>query len=350
MVKIMSVGTALPPYAYSQSEVTKVLSQKLSTSKSEKTVLERVHSATGVSTRHFPLPIAEYANLKDFSQTNELFATHALPLAEQAISRALDVAGLVAEEVDLMFFTTVTGIGAPSLDAVIASRLGFKSDLKRIPSFGLGCVAGASGLARVADLLRGNSSQVALLVSVELCSLTIQWQDKSMANFIGTGLFGDGAASVVLVGDEHPLAETGVSVIGSRSALYKDTSDMIGWKIGTTGLSLVLEAGVPAMIEENFAFDVDTLLKQNNLERSDIDVWIAHPGGPKILTSFSSSLQITQQQLGSSWKVLETAGNMSSAAVLHVLASQIKQPPGTRGLLFALGPGISAEIVLLEWI
>lgn len=349
MAVIKSLGTALPGNTHTQAEVTKALAKKLTKSSSQQVVLDRVHSATGVKQRHFPLPIDEYLELEDFSQANELFAEHALPLAEDAIKRALNQAGLEAKDVDLIFFTTVTGIGAPSLDALIASRMGFRSDVKRIPSFGLGCVAGAAGIARVSDFLKGHPKGVALLVSVELCSLTIQWNDASMANFIGTGLFGDGAASAVMLGDEHPLADSGIKVLDTLSALYPDTHDMIGWKIGTTGFSLMLEAGVPAMIEQHFAGDVAAILHKNQLKQSDIEVWIAHPGGPKVLTAFTSSLHMSDEQLASSWAVLANAGNMSSAAVLHVLASEFKQEPGTKGLLFALGPGVTAEFVLLEW-
>lgn len=349
MALITALGTALPQNAHSQAEVTRVLAKKLAASGSQKVVLDRVHTATGVSQRHFPMPIEDYLELRDFSQTNQLFAEHALPLAEQAISRALEQAGLEAKDVDMMFFTTVTGVGAPSLDALIASDMGFSPDLKRVPSFGLGCVAGAAGIARVADYLKGHPTDVALLVSVELCSLTVQWQDTSMANYIGTGLFGDGAAAAVMLGDEHPLAGSGIEVVDTLSALYPDTAHMIGWKIGTSGFSLMLEAGVPAMIEKHFAQDVKRLLEKNNLEQSDIEVWVAHPGGPKVLTAFTASLGISDENLASSWAVLANAGNMSSAAVLHVLASEMKQPSGTKGLLFALGPGVTAELVLMEW-
>ena len=349
MSLVKSLAISLPKNKHGQTEVTKTLAKKLTNSSSQEAVLDRIHQATGVKQRHFALPIERYLELGDFSEANNLFAELALPLAEDSISRALAEAGLEAKDIDMLFFTTVTGIGAPSLDALIASRMGFRPNLKRIPSFGLGCVAGAAGMARVADYLKGHPDQVALLVSVELCSLTIQWHDTSMANFIGTGLFGDGAAAAVMVGAKHQLAGSGILVVDTLSALYPDTHNMIGWKIGTSGFSLMLEAGVPAMIEKYFASDVAAFLEKNNLEQSDIDVWVAHPGGPKVLTAYTSNLQISDEQLLSSWEVLANAGNMSSAAVLHVLAAEIKQPPGTKGLLFAVGPGVTAELVLLEW-
>lgn len=346
---IVSVGTALPPNVHSQKEVTETLAAKLAPTAESRAVLERIHAATGIRQRHFALAIDDYARLENFTQSNALFAEHAVALAESSIVAALEEAGLSSADVNHLFFTTVTGVGAPAIDVLLATRLGFRSDLRRIPSFGLGCVAGASGIARVADYLAGHPTDVALVVAVELCSLTVQWEDRSMANFVGTGLFGDGAATVVMVGNEHPLAKRGAVVNATRSALYPQTESMIGWKIGSTGLSLMLEAGVPDTVATHFAADVDALLDAEQLQRSDIDEWIAHPGGPRILEAFTSSLQLENNELSSSWDVMERAGNMSSAAVLHVLASVFDQTAGTRGLLFALGPGISAELILLEW-
>lgn len=346
---IVSVGTSLPPHAHTQAEITAALSPKLAPTRASRAVLERIHAATGIEQRHFALPLHEYLTLESFTQSNALFAQHAVTLAERAIRDALEGTGLDVTDVDHLFFTTVTGVGAPAIDVMLASRMGFRSDLRRIPSFGLGCVAGASGIARVADYLEGHPNDVALVVAVELCSLTVQWNDRSMANYVGTGLFADGAAAVVMVGRDHPLAHEGVRVIASRSALYPDSETMIGWKVGSTGLSLMLEAGVPEAVEHHFAADVTALLEQQHLHRNDISQWIAHPGGPKILDAFTSSLQLEEDALASSRAVMANAGNMSSAAVLHVLASVFEQPSNTHGLLFALGPGISAELVLLEW-
>jgi alkylresorcinol/alkylpyrone synthase len=349
MVTIAAVSSVLPIHSHDQAQVTQVLSKQLANSDATSSVLSRVHQATQIDTRHFVLPIEEYQLIGDFTSTNALFVKYALALAEQATIEALDTAGLSAAEVDHLFFTTVTGIGAPALDVLLAASLGFRPDLKRIPSFGLGCVAGAAGIARVADYLKGHPEGVALVVSVELCSLTLQWQDRSMANFVGTGIFADGAAAVVMVGDNHRLSTSPLKVLASRSVLYPDTQQMIGWKIGSSGFSLMLEAGVPELIEKNFSKDVDQFLEANELTREDIDVWLAHPGGPKVLDAFSKSLELEADELSASWSVMKRAGNMSSAAILHVLKDVESQPAGTRGLLFALGPGVSAELVLLEW-
>ncbi|SCX10793.1 type III polyketide synthase [Candidatus Aquiluna sp. UB-MaderosW2red] len=349
MAVIIEIGTALPAYVHDQSEVTEVLASQLAKSDSARAVLSRIHEATKIEQRHFVMPIQDYVSVDSFSKSNGLFTEHALALAAQATQSALSKAGLEAKQVDYLFFTTVTGVGAPSLDVLLASQLGFRSDLKRIPSFGLGCAGGAAGIARVADYLRGHPTEIALVVSVELCSLTIQWQDRSMANFVGTGIFGDGAATVVMVGEDHPLASNGIGVSASRSILYPDTEQMIGWQIGTSGMSLMLEAGVPEIIGQNFARDVDAFLAASGSSRAEVDVWVAHPGGPKILDGFTSALGLENDELSASWGVMKRAGNMSSAAVLHVLSEMFTQPSKSKGLLFALGPGVTVELVLLEW-
>lgn len=353
MAQILAVAPVLPEHATTQQQITAELAEGMTHDPAARAVMQRIHAASGIDTRHLALPLAEYRGISGFTATNSLFAELALPLAERAVTAALAEAGLAVADVDHLFFTTVTGLGAPSLDAQLATSMGFRSDLRRVPSFGLGCVAGAAGLARVADYLAGHPTGVALLVSVELCSLTLQWDDSSMANVVGTGIFGDGAAAVVMVGDAHPAAlaasEPRARVVGSRSALYPESAEMIGWRIGESGFRLMLAAGVPALIDGHFAGAVDELLAEAGWSRADVDDWIAHPGGPRVLESFSAALDLAPAALATSWAVLARAGNMSSAAVLHVLAEGGARPAGTRGVLFALGPGVTAEIVLLEW-
>lgn len=348
MAHIASVATALPPHRYSQEDITTQLVTRLAPDDATRTVIKRVHQATGVSTRHLALPLEEYLGLDSFTRANELYAEHALPLIVAAAKAALDDAGCQPSDVDMVFFTTVTGLGAPSLDVALHKALGLRPDVKRIPSFGLGCVAGASGIARVADYLAGHPRSVALVVCVELCSLTIQWDDQAMANIVGTGLFGDGAAVAVMTGDQCPR-KSGPRVVGSQASLYPDSEEMIGWRIGETGFRLMLQAGVPAMIDGHFKRDVDVFLDSLGKSVTDVSVWFAHPGGPRILESFSEALDLSPGQLSTSWDVMAEVGNLSSAAVLHVLARGLHQPEGTVGMLFALGPGISSEVVALEW-
>jgi len=349
MAGILSVSPVLPAFRQSQADITDALVAGLAQDEKTAAVIRRIHGATGVQHRSLVMPIEDYPGITDFTHANQLFREHALPLVEAATRKALDDAGVDAREIDYLIFTTVTGIGAPSLDVELAQAMGFRSDIKRIPSFGLGCVAGAAGIARVADFLAGHPDSLALLVSVELCSLTIQWDDRSMANIVGTGLFGDGAGAVVMAG-AHRTEKPTMRVIGSRSALYPNSLDSIGWNIGASGFRLMLTPAVPELIDGHLAADVDTLLAQHNLSRGDINAWVAHPGGPRVLEAFSDALDLAPGDLSISWDVMAEMGNLSSSAVLHVLARHGDYPSGHRGLIFALGPGVSVELVLVEWL
>jgi alkylresorcinol/alkylpyrone synthase len=307
-----------------------------------------------VRTRSLVLPIESYADAHSFTESNELFIDVAVQLVGRALNSALEVAALRADEVDYVMFTSVTGISAPSVDGLLVPRLGLRTDVKRVPMFGLGCVAGASGIARVNDYLAGHPNDVAVLLSVELCSLTFQRGDDSMANIVATGLFGDGAAAVVMVGAERAarMPVTGPDVVDSRSQLYPGTEEVLGFNAGETGFRIVLTAAVSSVIESNFEADVAGFLSANDRTIDDIDGFVAHPGGPRVLEAFQSALGLADGALDNSWRSLAEVGNLSSASVLHILSTDLAegaQPAGTETLLFALGPGISAELVLLRW-
>jgi alkylresorcinol/alkylpyrone synthase len=351
--RIVAVSPALPPYRYAQTEIAEALFPLISDDPARRSMMRRLHLSSRVDTRHLVMPLEAYINLGTFRETNDLFISAGLDLATQAVSDALEASGLAPSDVDFLLFTSVTGVSAPSVDAMLASRLGMRPDLKRLPSFGLGCVAGAAGIARLDDYLLGHPTEVALLVSVELCSLTVQRGDDSTANLVASGLFGDGAAAVVMVGDElaRSLRSDGPDVVASRSALYPDTTEALGWDIGGSGFRIVLGAGVPAVIERNFAADALGLLADNGLTTADVGRWMAHPGGPKILEAFETALDLPDGALAPSWRSLAAVGHLSSAAVLHVLADVMREHPaaGELGMLFALGPGVTAELVLLRW-
>lgn len=350
MSRIAAVAPVLPAFAYTQAEITAELAPLISSVPGRRAVLERMHAASGIGTRHTALPIERYRDLGSFRQSNDIFIDVATDLAERALREALAIAGLEPPDVDYVMFTSVTGISAPSVDALLVSRLGLRPDVKRMPSFGLGCVAGAAGLARVNDYLVGHPTEVGVLLSVELCSLTLQRDDETMANFVATGLFGDGAAAVVLVGDER--AEPGIRIADTRSSFFPDTREVIGWNIGGSGFEIVLTAGVAEVIEKHFPHEVAAFLADNGLGIPDVAAWVAHPGGPRVLDAFEHALDVSRSAFQKSWASLDRVGNLSSSAVLHVLADTITAghfKPGDAGLLFALGPGVSAEFVLLEW-
>jgi alkylresorcinol/alkylpyrone synthase len=351
MSRIVAVAPALPEHSYAQSDITAELSGLITHDATKRAVLERFHAASGIGTRHTVLPLERYRDLHSFGDANDIWIREGTALATRAVAAALATAGLQPEDVDYLFFTSVTGIAAPSIDARLVPSLGLRSNVKRVPSFGLGCVAGAAGLARVHDYLLGHPDEIAVLVSVELCSLTLQRDDDSVANFVASGLFGDGAAAVVVAGADR-AAEIGLpgpDILGTRAALYPDSASVIGWDIGGTGFRIVLTAAVSETIDANIAADVDGLLADHAVGRADVSAWVAHPGGPRVLEAFERGLSLERGDLAASWKSLDAVGNLSSSSVLHVLADMLVQPAGTHGVLFALGPGVTSEYVLLKW-
>jgi alkylresorcinol/alkylpyrone synthase len=349
---LRSVGTALPTNWVDQETLIGVFRELWAREHFNVERIEELHRSVQVGGRYLALPLEEYRPLERFSDRNEAWTRVSLDLGEQAVRRALDAADLTPREVDHLFFVTVTGIATPSLDARLMNRLGLRSEVKRTPIFGLGCVAGAAGTARAADVLRAFPDQVAVLLSVELCSLTLQREDVSIANIIASGLFGDGAAALVLTGADRAPPIPGPRVVATRSVFYPDSERIMGWDVVEGGFKVVLSAKVPALVSEHVRHDVDDFLGAHGLRRSDIRHWVAHTGGPKVLDAFERALELPPEALQRSWSSLRETGNLSSASVLFVLSELLasgEAKPGERGLMMAMGPGFCSELVLLQW-
>ena len=314
---------------------------------------DRLQRALGIKGRYLALPMSEYYGLDSFAKGNEAWLRVAPELAEAAARKALDRAGLEPRDIDHIFFVTVTGIATPTIDVALANRLGMRRNLKRTPIFGLGCGAGAAGLARTADYVRGFSGETAMLLSVELCSVTLQRDDLSAANIIASGLFGDGAAAVVIAGADRFHAKSAKPrVLASRSILFPDTERIIGWDVVASGFKIVLSPHLTELVRDNIAHEVDDFLAANNLARADIAHWIAHTGGPKVLRVLESELRLPENALARSWHSLKNTGNLSSASVLFMLDDIIRSQdakPGDCGVMIAMGPGFSVELVLFGW-
>ncbi len=312
--------------------------------------LERLHANVLVGGRHLALPIEEYDALTTWGKANDAWIRVAQEVGGEAVLAALAKAGLTVSDVDSLFFVTVTGVATPSIDARLINRLGLPERTKRVPIFGLGCVAGAAGIARAADYVKAYPDQVAVLLSVELCSLTLQEEDLSIPNLIASGLFGDGAAAVVVVGEDRPAA--GPRVVATRSVFYPDSEEVMGWAISESGFRIVLSADVPKMVSDFVRRDVDAFLAGRGLTRADIASWVCHPGGPKVLEAMAETLELPEGALDVTWRSLREVGNLSSTSVLLVLEETMahhRPPPGSYGMLMAMGPGFCSELVLLQW-
>ncbi len=350
-MRISSVGKCLPAHYYDQQTLLQALQELWGDRYFNPERLERLHRHVLVGGRHLALPLEEYPRLETWGQANSAWIRVAQELGEGAILEALEKAGLTPRDVGALIFVTVTGVATPSIDARLMNRLGLPSGVKRMPIFGLGCVAGAAGIARAADYVKAFPDQVAVLLSVELCSLTLQRGDLEIPNLIATGLFGDGAAAVVVAGEDHPGAK-GPRVIATRSVFYPDSEDVMGWEISETGFRIILSAEVPAMARDHLSCDVRAFLSDHDLTTADISSWICHPGGPKVLEAMQEGLELPEGALDVTWKNLREVGNLSSSSVLLVLQETLEHhapEPGSYGLLLAMGPGFCSELVLLRW-
>ena len=347
-----AVGCALPPHYADQESLIASLRAIWSREHFNLERLEDLHRSVLVKGRYLALPVEQYAELTAFHSRNDAFIEVAQTLGQKAIETALAGAGLTARDIDHLFFVTVTGIAVPSIDARLVNRMGLRPDMKRTPIFGLGCLAGAAGLARATDYLRAFPDEIAVLLSVELCSLTLQREDVSVANIIASGLFGDGAAAVVLFGANRKPPERTPRVLATRSVFFPETERIMGWDVVEGGFKVVLSPKVPALVREQLRPAMSAFLEQQGLGMEDIRHWIAHTGGPKVLKAMEEALELPADALARSYTSLAETGNLSSASVLFVLSELLaakEGKPGEYGILMAMGPGFCAELVLLQW-
>jgi alkylresorcinol/alkylpyrone synthase len=354
-MRIASAASAFPKHYYTQKVLLDRLQDYWGDQLKNPLLLARLHRNVTVDGRYLAIPAEQYVDIKTWGQANDIWIRVAQELGEQALCIALQNAGLEPGDLGALLFTTVTGVASPSIDALLINRMHLPKNIRRTPMFGLGCVAGAAGIARAADYVRAYPKQVAALVSVELCSLTLQREDLSVANLISSGLFADGAAAVLVTGEEFESNGNGIhgpKILATRSVFYPSTEEMMGWNISEKGFRIILSTEVPTLIRENLGRDVDAFLADNGHTRSELKSFVLHTGGPKVLDASADALGLHNGQLDASWDCLRKVGNLSSASVLCVLEDVMKNrrpEPGTLGLLAAMGPGFCSELLLLEW-
>jgi alkylresorcinol/alkylpyrone synthase len=351
--EIVGVESAFPPNYIDQDQICAVLKEKWREEGVNPRVIERLHESVAVKRRHISMPLADYTSNLSFAERNKRYIEVGLHLAEESVSKVLENAGLKPKDISQIIFTTVTGLAVPSMEARLMNRLAFKPDLKRVPLFGLGCVAGAAGLSRAADYLVGHPDDMCLVLALELCTLTFQKSDISVANIIACGLFGDGAAAVLLAGKNRAQAWSNLpKIVDNRSFFFPNSEDVMGWDITNDGFKIILNAQVPAIAQEKLPACVDELLARHYLTRNDVAVWIAHPGGPKVIDAMKKGLNLAPDALSLSYESLGEIGNLSSASVLLILQKTLahkKPKAGQYGILLAMGPAFCAEAVLLKW-
>jgi alkylresorcinol/alkylpyrone synthase len=360
-VRIASVASAVPEHRYPQNVITTAFKSYWNAKLEEPEKLDWLHSRVGVDFRHLAFPLERYPQFSTWGEANAAWLEAAEELGVRAIDTALDRAGMSRQDLNALIVVSITGIASPSLDARLINRMALRPDIKRTPIFGIGCAGGAIGLTRAADYALAYPDHTAAILCVEICSLTMQPEDFSTANLIASGLFGDGAAAVIVRGSRTvhrspksspQSSRPGPQILGTGSVFYSDTEEIMGWNISEAGFKIVLSPQLPDLIKGRLAGDVDGFLGNYQLRRADIGNWVIHTGGPKVLDSIQSTLELKDSDLDRSWDCLRQFGNLSSASVLLVLEEVLMNdtpPQGTHGVLMAMGPGFCLEMILLKW-
>jgi alkylresorcinol/alkylpyrone synthase len=359
-VRIASVASAVPEHRFSQNEITAAIKSFWKERLKEPEKLDWLHSRVGVDFRHLAFPLERYP-FASWGEANAAWLEAAEDLGARAIDAALDRAGMSRQDLNALFVISITGIASPSLDARLINRMTLRPDIKRTPIFGVGCAGGAIGLTRAADYTLAYPDHAAAILCVEICSLTVQQEDFSTTNLIASGLFGDGAAAVIVRGSRTAhrnsrgspqSTRVGPQILGTGSVFYPNTEEIMGWDISEAGFKIVLSPQLPDLIKGRLSGDIDAFLSQYQLCRADIGHWIIHTGGPKVLDSIQNTLGLPDSDLQKSWDCLRQFGNLSSASVLLVLEEVLMNAPpapGTLGVLMAMGPGFCLEMILLKW-
>jgi len=341
MPHLASLATAVPHFVLHQADVVKRVRALFNGRAAIDRLLPAFDNA-GIQTRYSCVPVEWYEREHSWSERNRLYVENAVALLDRAARECLDRAGRGFAEVDAIVTVSTTGISTPSLDALLMERLPFRRDVSRLPIFGLGCAGGVLGLARAAALARGQPNARVLILVVELCGLTFRKDDPSKSNIIATALFGDGAAAALIEpgGPGPALAAWG-------EYTWPGSLDVMGWQVEDDGLGVLFSRDIPALVRTQFRPAVDDFLGRHGHSVADIDAFVCHPGGAKVVSALEEAFSLAHGTLDEARAVLRGFGNMSAVTVMFVLERMLKSP-GRRYLVTALGPGFTAGFLTLE--
>ncbi len=345
-ITLEAIATAVPPFALEQDDVAARINAQFSRSDVVQRLMP-VFGTTGIRRRYSCVPIDWYYDPHSWPDRNTAYLETAQLLLERAAREVMERASVRASEIDAVVVVSTTGIATPSLDARLLDRLGFARTIRRLPIFGMGCVGGTIGLARAAMMAQAMPGSTVLLLVVELCALWFRRDDLTKSNIVATALFGDGAAAAILRSEGG-----GPAIVASGEYTFENSLDVMGWDIADDGLRAIFSRDIPQLVETKFRDVVDAYLGESKLTRGDIDVFLSHPGGTKVLDALEHAYGVAPGALADSRAILTEFGNMSSVTVLFVLERALREgaltQPWRRALLSAMGPGFTAAFVTLE--
>ncbi len=341
--RVLAVATAVPPYELGQAEVMRRIELALGPRSREIIRLLPMFGNTGIDRRYSSVPIKWYEELHEWPERNRVYLDSALDLLEAATLRVLAAAGRGVDEIDAIVAVSTTGIATPSLDALLMERMRLRRDVRRLPIFGLGCAGGAIGLSRAAAMARNDPGSLVLFLVVELCALCFRRDDFTKSNIVATALFGDGAAAALISSEG-----AGARITGGGEYTWPDSLDVMGWDVTRDGLKAIFSRDIPELVTTKLHDVAVAFLAEHGLTLRDIDAFVCHPGGAKVLDALEVAFELEPGTLVTSREVLREYGNMSAATVMFVLERTIgDSQPWRRALVSALGPGFTAGFTLL---
>lgn len=350
MPKIVAVGIAVPPFKLTQAEIRQFVQTHFSESTLPIDKLLEVFANAKIEERYFSVPMEWYNSAQTFESKNQTYIDSCNALGVECCNKCLALADISATDVDYVIFVSTTGLATPSIDARLINLLGMRSDIRRTPVWGLGCAGGVAGLSQAFHYLLGHPKERVLLVAIELCGLTFQQNDFSRSNFVATALFGEGAAAVLLSGDQ--TTDQGVEILDTRSTFWPDSLDVMGWNLMNSGLQVVFSQSIPHIVETKARENLEGFLQAHKLNLDDMAYFVLHPGGAKVIEAYESALNVPADRFEICKDVLRRYGNMSSVSVLFVLDEHMRQfgaGTGKFGVVSALGPGFCSESMLVRF-